>query len=117
MANTAQAELLLKVTSEDVVSASKNMDRLARATADVGKQYQALTRDQQNFARTSAAIGAGFTQLSRAAQTAFGTISGAVGGFITAGMQGTAESYQLGQALKQINLQIASVFTPTIHKA
>src|SRR5262245_6415436 len=118
------------------------MTALARATADAGKQYRALAKDQQAFsqaqagaggrykdinkdqeafaagvARTGQAMAQGFNRLSQVGQTTFGALAGGVAGFITAGMQGTAESNQLGQAIKEVNLQVASIFTPQIHKA
>src|SRR6185437_11241802 len=47
----------------------------------------------------------------------FGRVTGTLGGFVRAGLQGTAEYEQFGVQMQRISREIATLFTPIIHRA
>src|SRR5215471_10058199 len=115
MANDATATLYVKTVAQGVDAAARQLGEMARATARAGAEYKTLDASLRKdpFAPLTQSL----AQVGRVGQQTFGMLAGSAGGFLTAGMQGTAEAIQLRRALADISLQAASVFTPWIHKA
>src|SRR5215471_12110366 len=115
VAQDATATLYVKTVAQGVDAAARQLGEMARATARAGAEYKTLDTSLRKdpFAPLTQSL----AQVGRVGQQTFGMLAGSAGGFLTAGMQGTAEAIQLRRALADISLQAASVFTPWIHKA
>jgi hypothetical protein len=139
----ASATLYLQVVSKGVVESSRGLTDLAKSAVDAGKELHALKQGASFFpglareatqatqqlermkrvlseGRTSvffSDLQRGFSGVGRVGTVAFGALTAGVGGWVRAGLQGTAELQQFHRSVQFLSYDIASIFTPWIQRA
>lgn len=128
-ARLAQMQRLAK--SADVIVQKERV--LSGAYEKEVRETMALSKEQEGLAAarrkveltiTQGKLGASLTLLQeklqgvgKAGTIGFGFITAGIGGWVRAGMAGTAEAQRLGMAMQLISREVANVFAPWIHKA